>query len=159
MSKQLSQNPIYVSILCMHSVHNNKALDFLFNLNPTHTHFFCHPISLILLIVLALSFHLPLEENRYWTIKYMVLGFYGALCSIFSHLWITMNATRTINTASTISIQHFPSLCKAHLISKLIFSSSPSALVHFCHQDTQHTYFILINFTIILWKVVKNQNV
>ena len=74
-SKQLSQNPIYVSILCMHSVHSNKALEFLFNLNPTHTCFFCHPISLILLVVLALSFHLPSKENRLWTIKYRVLGF------------------------------------------------------------------------------------
>ena len=147
MSKQLSQNPIYVSILCMHSVHNNKALDFLSILIQLIPVSFATPFLFVLLIVLALSFHLPLEEKRYWTIKYMVLGFYGALCSIFSHLWITMNATRTINTASTISIQHFPSLFKAHLISKRTFSSSPSALVHFCHQDTQHTYFILINFS------------
>ena len=28
----------------MHFAPNNKALDFLFNLNPTHTCFFCQPL-------------------------------------------------------------------------------------------------------------------
>ena len=73
-SKQLRQNPIQVYRLCMHAVPNNKVLDFLFNPIQLIPVSFATPISLILLIVLVLSF-ISLQKNTNWPMKDMALDF------------------------------------------------------------------------------------
>ena len=73
-SKQFSQNPIQVYRFCMHSVPNNKVFDFLFNLIQLKPVSFATPISLILLIVLVLSF-ISLQKNTNWPMKDMALDF------------------------------------------------------------------------------------